>query len=65
MSGLTLPCPECKKRMRIRSSLSISDRVITGYFYCLQCDIKVTAMTEMTEIKKGVYTPYNPPKFAT
>lgn len=65
MTGITFSCPECQKRMRMRSSVKHSERSKTGYFYCENCDIKATGMAELTEIKKGVYTPYNPPQFAT
>ncbi len=57
MTGLTLKCPKCRKRMAIRSSQSMTETTTEAFLYCFDCGIKAKAFAEVKEIEIAEYKP--------
>lgn len=62
MAGLSIKCPQCREKMQIRSSRTVSEITTEAFLYCAECGIKAKALAQLQDVEIAEYKPFHPIK---
>ncbi|OOH88705.1 hypothetical protein BMT54_08360 [Pasteurellaceae bacterium 15-036681] len=57
MAGLTLKCPNCKKKLNVRTSRSLTETNVEAFVFCEPCGIRAKAYAGLEDIQLAQFSP--------
>lgn len=56
MAGLAIKCPQCRKRMILRSTIDVTDTCRKAWAFCLDCEIKAIVFSELQQVQPATFS---------